>query len=137
MTNPRDNASMRNHDIAMWAYVELADLSQRRGQIAGCDRFLVLAGVAACRAGCPDVAARCHELVQHHNVAHITARWPSFAAALHDDDFTTFLIQLERFCPLEKAEHLLHELDITFPNEEADTDIASRLVNRLQADHWK
>jgi hypothetical protein len=32
---------------------------------------------------------------------------------MRDDEFATFLKQLERFCTHEKAEHLLSELEIS------------------------
>lgn len=103
---------MHDHDLAMLTYVKLADLSQQKRQPIGRDKFLLLAGVEACRAGWPEIADRCRELVLHHNAAHLVGRFPTLPDALRDPEFQTFLKQLERFCPWERAEHLLQELTI-------------------------
>ena len=52
---------MRDHETAMRVYVELAVISDQKKQTQVRDRFLLLAGVEACRAGWPEVAAKCHE----------------------------------------------------------------------------
>lgn len=96
----------------MLAYVRLAALSQRKQQLGGRDKFLILAGAEACRAGWPEVAKRCRALVLENNPAHLLHRYTSIPEALQDEDFHTYLKQLERFCGLEKAEHLLAELGI-------------------------
>ena len=103
---------MPDHERAMLAYVRLAALSQKKQQLSGRDRFLILAAAEACRAGWPEVAERCRELVLENNPAHLIHRSPSMSEALRDDNFNTFLRQLERFCGLEKAEYLLTELGI-------------------------
>ena len=103
---------MPDHERAMLAYVRLAALSQEKQQLGGRDKFLVLAAAEACRAGWPEVAERCRAMVLAHNSVHAIHRYATVADALRDDDFTTFLKQLERFCGHEKAEHLLNELEI-------------------------
>jgi len=96
----------------MLAYVHLAVLSQQKGQLAGCDRFLVLAAAAACRAGWPDVAQRCRSLILDHNRAHLIGRFESVAEALRSEEFQPFVKQLDRFCGSERAEFLLTQLNI-------------------------
>lgn len=103
---------MRDHERAMLAYARLAHISQQKRQLLGRDKFLVLTGTAACRAGWPDVAQRCRELVVANNPAHLLARFESFPDALRSPDLEPLLKRLERFCGHEKAEHLLTELEI-------------------------
>lgn len=105
---------MPDYERAMLMYARLAALSQERQQLGGRDKFLILTGAEACRAGWPEVAERCRETVLANNPAHLIHRYPSFPAALRDEEFNTFLKQLERFCTHEKAEHLLSELNVDF-----------------------
>ena len=114
---------MPDSDRAMLACVWLAAVSHEKQQLGGRDRFLILAGAAACRAGHLDVAERCRELTIAHNPLHILTRYASFPNALRSDDFATFLKQIERFCGYERAEHLLRELGIDADApEDAETD---------------
>jgi hypothetical protein len=104
---------MDDHDAAMLAFVKLAGVSQSRDQLAPRDKFLVLAGVAASRAGHPAVAQRCRELLLAHNPAHLLKRYEKIGEALGDAEFEAYLRQVSRFCSYEKAEHLLSQLDIS------------------------
>ena len=104
---------MDDHDAAMLAFVKLAGVSQSRRQLGPRDKFLILAAVAASRANHPAVAARCRELVLTHNPAHLVKRHETIETALGEVEFQAFLKQLARFCPYEKAEHLLSQLDIS------------------------
>ena len=103
---------MADHERAMLAYVTLARISAEKQQLDGRDRFLILAGAAACRAGWLDVAARCRELVLAHNPHHLLGAHSSFPDALRSEEFDPFLKQLERNCGDERAEHLLRELGV-------------------------
>ena len=102
-----------DHSSAMLAFVKLAGVSQTRQQLGPRDKFLVLAGVAASRASFPAVARRCRELVLAHNRSHLLKRYETIEAALEDAEFQTYLKQLSRFCPYEKAEHHLSQLEIS------------------------
>jgi hypothetical protein len=104
---------MPDYERAMLIYARLAAISQEKQQLAGRDKFLILTGAEACRAGWPEVAARCRELVHANNPAHLLNRFETFPSALRDEEFVIFLKQLERFCTHEKGEHLLSELEIT------------------------
>ena len=104
---------MQDHDAAMLAFAKLAGVSQTRKQLGPRDKFLLLTGNAACQAGWPAVADRCRELVLANNRAHLIGRFDTYADALRDSDFGTFLKQLSRFCSYEKAEHLLSQLEIS------------------------
>ncbi len=99
-----------NPERAMLLYAQLASIASRKLQPIGRDRFLVLTGLAATHAGWPEVAARCQELIAARAPRHLITRYPSFAAALRDDEFTPFVRQTERFCTPERAEHLLTEM---------------------------
>ena len=129
---------MPDHDKAMLAYAQLADLSQQKKQLVGRDKLLILAGAAACRAGFPDVAERCRALVLSNNPAHMVGKTATFADALRSQNFALFLKQLERFCTYERAEHLLHELgiDLNSTDDAPPKSSGKRALDSLSADHW-
>lgn len=105
----------------MLAYATLAEISHQKQQDQGRDKLLVLAGAAACRAGWPDVAARCRDIIIAANPSHMLARFSTFADALRDETFKTFLKSRERFCSYERAEHLLSEMTIDLPTADDDS----------------
>lgn len=118
----------------MRMYAELALIAAQRRQMFGRDRFLLLAGVAATRAGWADVASRCRELIVSHAPQHLIGRYASFADALRDEDFAPFLRRMARFCPPERAEHLLRGLGITVPDAgsgESAGEAARATLSRL------
>ncbi len=91
----------------MLLFAQLAAISHSRRQLPGRDRFLLLTGMAATRAGWPEVAARCHALVVASAPRHLLGRYATFADALRADDFAPFVRQTEKLCSVERAEHLL------------------------------
>jgi hypothetical protein len=103
---------MPDHERAMLAYAKLAEVSHARQQDQGRDKLLVLAGAAACYAGWPDVAAHCRDLIIAGHPSHILARFDTFADALRNEEFATFLKSRQRLCSYEHAEHLLRELEL-------------------------
>ena len=115
---------MRDHKRAMLAYAMLSDLSRQKGQYLSRDKFLILTAAAACRAGWPDVANRCHVLVLANNPLHLLGNYDLFTDAMRSPDFESFLKQLERFCGYEKAEHLLSELELEPAVPEAEAKMA-------------
>jgi hypothetical protein len=122
-----------NHESAMLAYVKLADVSQRKNQLIGRDKLLVLAAAAACRAGWIEVGERCRQLVLEHNPAHMIGTYPTAAEAVRSSDFTPLLNQLERMCRYERAEFLVNELGLEPNPEEHDRDagqLALALLSR-------
>ena len=129
---------MHDHELAMLTYVQLADIAQQKRQLLGRNKFLLLAGMAACRAGWPDVAEKCRELVLTDNRAHLIGNYASIADALRDPDFLCFEQQLQRFCPYEKAEHLLQQLGIEpgLPPNYRDVDSGTYLLELLSRPHW-
>ncbi|NOX53267.1 MAG: hypothetical protein GXP27_02285 [Planctomycetes bacterium] len=123
---------MRDFETEMLVYVRLAELAARKSQPIGRDRFLLLAGVAACRAGWPEVADQCRRLVLEHNPKHLVGRYASLADAVRDNQAEPFFRRLERFCPFERAEYLLSELGIRVPDlrlaDETAGDAAARML---------
>ena len=98
---------MANPDIALSAYLRLAAISHERGQWLPRNKFLILAGDAACREGLLTIADRCRALVLSNNHVHMIGRFDSFSAALKSAEFQTYLKQQRKFCSVERAEHLL------------------------------
>lgn len=130
---------MPNHDLAMLAFATLADISRQRGQQSGCDRFLLLAGQAACHAGWLDVAERCRLIVLAHNPHHLLGRYESFPDALRAEDFQPYLRNLERFCSYEHAEHLLQGLGLDSITLAADGNYGEKslaLLSQEAAPAW-
>jgi hypothetical protein len=109
---PVKRITMPDHDQAMLAYAHLARVSQDKQQLAGRDRFLVLAAAAACRAGWPLAAACFRQKLLEHNPRHQIGRHATAADALRDREFQALLRQLERRHPYEQAEHLVRTLGI-------------------------
>jgi hypothetical protein len=126
---------MVDHEQAMLAYVRLADVSQRKHQLLGRDKLLILAAGAACRAGWLDVAARCRQLVLMNNPAHLIGNFATVADALRSDDFGPFLKQLERQCGYERAEFLANDLGLQpqEPKEEGATMAGQIALSILEA----
>lgn len=98
---------MANPDLALSAYLRLAAISHERGQWLPRNKFLVLAGDAACREGLLTVAEHCRAVVVSNSPSHIVGRYESFPTALKSTEFQTYLKQLKKFCSVERAEHLL------------------------------
>lgn len=103
---------MRNHEAAMRVYVQLAALSDQKKQFPVRDRFLLLGAVEACRAGWPDVAAKCRQILIASNPAHQIGRHETMADALRDEEFQQLVLHWERYCPFEKAEAMLRQLNL-------------------------
>lgn len=104
---------MLDHEAALVAFVKLAGVAQSKRQWSQRDKFLLLAGLAAARAGLRDVAARCRELVLLHNAMHLIKNYTTLETALDDPDFQPFVVFLQRFCSYERAEHYLTQLNIS------------------------
>ena len=103
---------MLDHSLALVAFVKLAGIAHSKQQLIQRDKFLLLAGVAASKANFPHVAARCRELVLAHNPYHLIRSYETIEAALEDSDFAPFLVQLQRFCSYQRAQHYLTQLNI-------------------------
>ena len=121
---------MRDHETAMQIYVQLAVISDHKQQPQVRDRFLLLAGVEACRAGWPEVAASCRQRLLAANPSHQVKRHPTMAVALRNEDFQQLVVHWERYCPFEKAEALLRQLNLP-PAESAEDSIGDQMLKML------
>lgn len=117
---------MIDRDLAVIRYLRLATLARSKQQLAGCDRFLILAGVTACHTGWLDVAEACRALVLQDNPHHLLHQWETVPDAIRSDELTPFLRQLERFCSTERAETLLSGLgeEVTLSEDTPSKDQA-------------
>ena len=98
---------MATPDFLLGTHLRLARVSHQRGQVIPRNKFLILAGAAACQAGFLRVAERCREVVLRNNSKHLLGQTRTFPDALRDDDFQSYLKQLIKFCSPERAELLL------------------------------
>ena len=121
---------MRDHESAMQVYVQLAVISDQKKQPQVRDRFLLLAGVEACRAGWPDVAACCHRKLVASNPAHQAHRFATLADALRDEAFQQLVAHWERYCPFEKAEAMLRRLNLP-KSESTDQTVGQQMLDLL------
>ena len=125
---------MYDHEVAMCVYVQLAVISGEKRQNQARDRFLLLAGIEACRAGWLEVAERCRELIVAENPGHQLHRHASMADALRDPEFKLIANRWGNYCPYEQAEHLLLQLGYSL---EGDQPERSRGEWMLQLLHGK
>jgi hypothetical protein len=127
---------MRDHEAAMLAYVRLAEVSLRKRQPLGRDKLLVLAAAAACRAGWPEVAQRCRELVLEHNPAHLIGKFATVADALRSEEFAPLVKQHERLCGYERAEFLINDLGLepASPPESAERSAGQIAIDLLSSE---
>lgn len=123
-------------------YLELARAAELRRRPYERDRLLVLAAVAACRAGQTEVAEFCRHKVLANNPGHVLANYEDVVAALADERFDEVFKRHERAFPLERAEHMLRSLGIEMPAAGVayhnETEHAAALLGttRDALDHW-
>ena len=98
-------------------YLHLARASELRRQPLVRDRLLVIAAAAAARTGLNRIAALCRDKILNHNAGHMFRRWDTVELALVDDDFESYLKQMERRFPPEKAEQMLQSLGVDISGE--------------------
>jgi hypothetical protein len=121
---------MPSPELTVSAFVRLAQISNDRRQLLPRNKFLILAGAAACAAGWLPAAERCRAVVLADNPSHMLNRFPSFPEALRSTEFQVFLKQLTKFCSTEKAEHLLtaQGIESLLLSESEAIDILARLI---------
>lgn len=122
---------MPDHEIAMCGYVQLAVISDQKQQAQPRDRFLLLAGVEACRAGWLEVAERCRTLIVAANPRHQLHWHATMADALRDPDFQQLAARWEKYCPFEQAEHLLLQLGRSPEGDQPDVPRGERMLQLL------
>jgi hypothetical protein len=122
---------MPNHETAMCAYVQLAMLSDQKQQAPARDRFLLLAGVAACQAGWPEVGDRCRTMILATNPGHQLKHHATMADALRDPDFQRLVSKWDKYCSFEQAEHLLQQLGLAPEGDQLETPRGERMLRLL------
>ncbi len=112
--------------LEMILFLRLAQAFKNRLQMSDRDRALVLAGTYAAMMQLTPVAEFCRKLILQNNQGHMLRKWPAFADAIQEDDFITFLRQVRRRLPTERAEVLLEELDYQCDvrREDYDADLS-------------
>lgn len=126
---------MRNHEAAMLAYARLAVISHDKQQALARDRFVLLCGVEACRAGWLDVAQTCYELHTQYARGHQLGQFASLPEALRNGEFLRIVEQTERWCHHERAEALSQGLVDQPAQPTPDTSAGSEALRLLQALH--
>jgi hypothetical protein len=96
--------------------------------------MLVLGGAIASEINLPAVAAYCRAEILGHNPQHIVRRWPTMEAAIANDEFQTFLKQIRRRFPAEKAERILVSHGINLARERetyySDAEYAAAILGK-------
>lgn len=119
-------------------YLHLARAFELRRQPLERDKMLVLAGAEAAEQGLHPIGAMCGRKILENNTGHMLRYYPSFAHALADDDFQTYLRQVRRNYPREKAELMLQEFGVELANERAtyasDYEYAASLLGTTPAE---
>ncbi len=124
---------MGQAESAAGCYTQLACLSQEKQQSLARDRFLLLAAASACRAGWADLGADCHRVLTSLAPHHQATRFSTVADGLRNEEYAALVKHWERFCPLERAEMLLSELDLSPDGGVEETELAEWLHARLRA----
>lgn len=118
-------------------YLHLARAFELRRQPLERDKMLVLAGAEAAEQGLHPIGAMCGRKILENNTGHMLRYYPSFAHALADADFQTYLRQVRRNYPREKVELLLREFGVELANERAtyanDYEYAASLLGTTPA----
>jgi len=113
-------------------YLHLARASETRQQMLVRDRLLVIAASIAVDEGLPLIAACCRQKILDHNPGHLVRRWRPGVDANSDPDFQTFLKQMRRRYPREKAEQMLASLGLDMARERetyySDNEYAAALL---------
>jgi hypothetical protein len=96
-------------------FAHLSWQARQKKQGADADRFLILAGEQACLGGFLDLAEICRQTILQYSPHHQLGKSASFVEAMRNPDFMTLLKTIQRFCSAEKAEMLLEQADIDWP----------------------
>ncbi len=91
-------------------FARLSQAFKSRRMMQDRDRALVMTGVCASMMQMREIATFCHQLILQNNRGHLLKRYESFEEALTTEDFVTFLKQVRRKLPTERAETRIEEL---------------------------
>ena len=124
---------MPEPDRTLGIYLHLSRASHLRQQPMIRDKLLVLAGVQSEEMGLEQISALCRHKILSHNSRHLVGQWPTFAAAIGDEQFQSYLKQLRRRYSAEKTEHMLDALGIELGRERdayfSDLEYAAALLD--------
>ncbi|MEM7456165.1 MAG: hypothetical protein AAF456_17600 [Planctomycetota bacterium] len=116
----------------MILFLRLAQAFKNRLLMPDRDRALVLAGTYAALMQMTPIAEFCRQLILQNNHGHMVRKWPSLAEAIQDQDFLTFLKQVHRKFPTERAEiqlvELGYECDVRREDYESNLDYAAAVA---------
>ena len=98
-------------------YLHLAQASRLRRRPHVRDRLLVVAAAIAATMQLGRLAAYCRQLILDHNPHHLIGNWPTVLEALETEDFHSYLRQVQRRFPQERAERMLDSLGIELGRE--------------------
>lgn len=98
---------MSEPETRLRTFLELAQICERKQQVLLRDRFLVIAATAAATMEKWNIADSCRQKVLQSNPGHLLRNFATMRDAVASPDFLTYLNQLQRNYPLEKAEFLL------------------------------
>ena len=132
-TRIRNDEAMAESSYQLGVFLHLAQASLRRRRPLVRDRMLLLAGATAANLQLNKLAHYCRQEILRHNPRHLVGRWPTFAEALIDQEFLTFIVSLRRRYPVERAERLLDTLGIEIANERdtyySDAEYAAAILS--------
>jgi hypothetical protein len=100
--------------------------------------MLVLAGSLAAEIGLPTIAAYCRDHILRQNPRHLVRRWPTLGNALEHREFRSFLKQVQRRYPAEKAERILDSLGMLMARERdtyySDGEYAAAILGTTESE---
>jgi hypothetical protein len=119
-------------------YLHLAQASHRRRRPLVRDRLLVLVAAIAATMQLDALADYCRQQILDHNPHHLIGHWSTVREAMEAEDFHTYLKQVERRFPQEKAERMLDTLGIQLGREResyySDYEYAAALLGTTPAE---
>ena len=93
-------------------FAKLAQAFKSRLMMQDRDRALVMTGVCASMMQMKEIASFCRQLILQNNRGHMLKRYESFEEALTAEDFVTFLKQVRRKLPTERAEIQIEAISV-------------------------
>lgn len=100
-----------NPEQTITVYVQLAEAYHGKNRYQERDRFLILAADTAWTAGRTDEAEQLRKKILSYNPNHLLRPYNSFGEALGSPDIMTYIQQLRRGYPVDRATELLRGLE--------------------------
>ena len=116
---------MTKRQFLLGLYLNLANYQEQSGKQMARDKCLVLAGSCAATMHLTRISDYCRYRILESNKAHFVGRYASFAEALADPSFDSYLRGLHRAHPVDQARATVWSLGINvradhgkYPNDE-------------------